>query len=129
MFSSCVIEHVCCLEKKRIIIYKFATEFFLIWCKVHGEICSFNLEPCNWLPLRYIMNVRTLKQTLTILVGVMCLNSYLQQSDDMRNADREEIKDEWRLLYMTESTAEISHESLTKSLPPANLQEFGNTRY
>lgn len=75
------------------------------------------------------MNVRTLKQTLTILLGVMCLNSYLQQSDDMRNADREEIKDEWRLLYMTESAAEISHESLTKSLPPANLHEFGNTRY
>lgn len=57
----------------------------------------------------------------------MCLNSYLQQSDDMRNVDREEIKDEWRLLYMTESAAEISHESLTKSLPPANLHEFGNT--
>lgn len=75
------------------------------------------------------MNVMTLKQTLTILVGVMCLNSYLQQSDDMRNVDREEIKDEWRLLYMTESAAEISHESLTKSLPPANLHEFGNTRY
>lgn len=69
------------------------------------------------------------KQTLTILVGIMCLNSYLQQSDDMRNVDREEIKDEWRLLYMTESAAEISHESLTKSLPPANLHEFGNTRY
>lgn len=69
------------------------------------------------------------KQTLTILEGIMCLNSYLQQSDDMRNVDREEIKDEWRLLYMTESAAEISHESLTKSLPPANLHEFGNTRY
>lgn len=75
------------------------------------------------------MNVRTKKQTLTILVGIMCLKSYLQQSDDMRNVDREEIKDEWRLLYMTESAAEISHESLTKSLPPANLHEFGNTRY
>lgn len=75
------------------------------------------------------MNVRTKKQTLTILVGITCLNSYLQQSDDMRNVDREEIKDEWRLLYMTESAAEISHESLTKSLPPANLHEFGNTRY
>lgn len=54
----------------------------------------------------------------------MCLNSYLQQSDDMQNVDREEIKDEWRLLYTTESAAEISHESLTKSLPPANLHEF-----
>lgn len=75
------------------------------------------------------MNVMTLKQTLTILVGVMCLNSYLQQSDDMRNVDTVEIRDEWRLLYMTESAAEISHESLTKSLPPANLHEFGNTRY
>lgn len=69
------------------------------------------------------MNVMTLKQTLTILVGVMCLNSYLQQSDDMRNVDTVEIKDEWRLLYTTESAAEISHESLTKSLPPANLQQ------
>lgn len=75
------------------------------------------------------MNVMTLKQTLTILVGVMCLNSYLQQSDDMRNVDTVEIRDEWRLLYTTESAAEISHESLTKSLPPANLHEFGNTRY
>lgn len=69
----------------------------------------------------YIMSVRTFKQTLTILVGVICLYSYLQQSDDMRNVDRVETRDEWQLLYMTESAAEISHESLTKSLPPANL--------
>lgn len=54
----------------------------------------------------------------------MCLDSYLQQSDDMRNVNTVEIGDEWRLWYMTESAAEISRGSLTKSLPPANLQQI-----
>lgn len=47
----------------------------------------------------------------------------------MRNVDREEIKDEWRLLYMIELVVEIFYEFLIKLFLFVNLYEFGNIRY